>query len=118
MAGTPGPTNRDFDASQEIWDFFNRFTLNGPASINEAKEKMDILVYPNPSSNDFELQISDYEFVKPLKIFVFDLSGREIMEQKIVRPSTNLNTQTLKSGIYYLKVEGQYFNLTKRIVKQ
>ena len=40
-----GPTNRDFDASQEIWNFFNRFTLNGPVNgIAEVKNKIDVNV--------------------------------------------------------------------------
>ena len=113
-----GPTNRDFDASQEIWNFFNRFTLNGPADVEEVKNEIELSVYPNPTSGSCELQISNFGFSQPLNVSVFDLQGRKISEQKISLPTSELNLSGTESGIYFLKVEGNGFSATKKIVKQ
>ncbi len=114
-----GPTNRDFDASQEIWDFFNRFTLNGPVGLNEIeKSENDMKVFPNPSEGNFKLRIDNFEFEKQLSVIVFDLSGRKILEQNVSSPSTELNLTANENGIYFLKMEGSISSATKKIVKQ
>ena len=114
-----GPTNRDFDASQEIWDFFNRFTLNGPVGLNEIeKSENDMKVFPNPSGGNFKLRIANFEFEKPLSVIVFDLSGRKILEQNVSSPSTELNLSANENGIYFLKVSGKDFWATKKIQKE
>ncbi len=113
-----GPTNRDFDASQEIWNFFNRFTLNGPVSgIEKITNEIDIVVFPNPNNGKCELKISNYGFEQPLNAIVFDVSGRNVLEQKVFSSTVELNLSTLESGIYFLKAEGKNFSATKKIIK-
>jgi len=112
-----GPTNRDFDASQEIWNFFNRFTLNGPVSeIESINNKIDFEIFPNPSSGKFNFQIMNYGFEEPMKIEVFDVVGNKILERKI-SSSSELNLSAFGNGIYFLKAEGKNFVLTKKIIK-
>ncbi len=114
-----GPTNRDFDASQEIWDFFNRFTLNGPVALNEIRNnEMEVSVFPNPVENSCRLQVTGYRLEENLKAEIFDLTGRKIFEQNIVSPSANLSLSEVEKGVYFLKVEGKQFSFTQRIVKQ
>lgn len=114
-----GPTNRDFDASQEIWNFFNRFTLNGPVNgVEESKSELAMKVFPNPSDANFELRIGDFELKQPMSVSVFDLSGRKFLEQKIISPSFTIHAEALARGVYLLKMEVEGFSATKKIVKQ
>jgi len=46
-----GVTNKDLNASQTIWEFFNKFSLeNTISSDDKTSFEKEILVYPNPSS--------------------------------------------------------------------
>lgn len=114
-----GPTNRDFDASLEIWNFFNRFALNGPVNgVEQSKEDLLMDVFPNPSNANFELRIGDFELKQPMSICVLDLSGRKVLKQKIVSVSTIINAEALARGVYLLKVEDEGFSATKKLVKE
>ena len=114
-----GPTNRDFDASQEIWNFFNRFTLNGPVNgVEEVKSEIELSVSPNPSGGNYELQITNYKVEQPTTVFVFDITGRKILEQKITSPTTELNLVNAANGIYFLKIEASAASVTKKIIKE
>lgn len=114
-----GPTNRDFDASQEIWDFFNRFTLNGPATgINETAADMLLTVYPNPSEGNYRLSIENYPFNTPLELLVYDLNGRLVMQQPVTGANTTVNLTGANTGMYLLKVQGADFAISRRIVKE
>lgn len=114
-----GPTNRDFDASQEIWDFFNKFTLNGPVNgVEEVRNEMEVSVSPNPSNGKYEIRNMKYENEQTVNVAVFDATGRKILEQKIFSTSTELNLSAFENGIYFLEMNGKNFAATRKIVKQ
>lgn len=113
-----GPTNRDFDASQHIWDFFSRFTLNGPNAINEVNSHLAVTVYPNPSQGDYQLSINSYQFTQPLQLRVYDVTGKLVKEQKVSTNNSELSLAGLNAGMYLLKLEGKNFSASKRIVKE
>ena len=69
IINTPG-TNKDIDASMEIWSFFSRFDINGPLSVNEF-ENRQVSIYPNPTNSTINLSLSfseevNYELFSPL----------------------------------------------------
>jgi polyhydroxybutyrate depolymerase len=51
-----GVTNQDFNASVEIWRFFSQYGLDGPLQALPAAEKIETVVYPNPSSGQLHLE--------------------------------------------------------------
>lgn len=114
-----GPTNRDINASQEIWDFFNRFTLNGAVGIpSEEPQQAAIKLFPNPSNGNCELQIADGGGDNPVEVSVLNTSGQIVLQQKITAPFFSIHTSQLASGIYFLKAEGKSFAQTLRFIKQ
>jgi polyhydroxybutyrate depolymerase len=114
-----GPTNRDFDASQEIWDFFNRFTLNGPVSgVEEVASEIEVVVFPNPSEGKYEIRNMKYENEQPVNVSVFDATGRKILEQRAFSSSTEISLTGVGRGIYFLKLEGKDFSASKKLVKE
>lgn len=73
-----------------------------------------ISIYPNPVSRTSGawLELS-MEEIKPISVRVFDLGGRQVLEESI-HPSdkqirTNLNTSSLKAGTYmiFVKIPGE-----------
>lgn len=112
-----GPTNRDLDASQEIWNFFNRFTLNGPNRMEEVKDEDVVSVFPNPSEGKYEIRNTKYEMEQPMQLSVFDLNGRKILEQKVVSSFAEINLNGFENGFYFLRLEAKDFFVTKKILK-
>ncbi len=115
---TIGITNRDFNASQEIWDFFNRFELEEePISSNEnIVQVTDIQLFPNPVSNEFTLGNlpSDTEQIR-----VVDAFGKTIIFQKNVQMTTaNVNVEGLSKGLYFVITEGKKTRGIVKFVKQ
>lgn len=114
-----GPTNRDFDASQEIWNFFNRFTLNGPATgINETASAMQLQVYPNPSAGNYRLSVAGYAFNNPLQLLVYDINGKLVLQQPVTGGNTDVSLTGAHAGMYVLKLQGDGFSVSRRIVKE
>ena len=113
-----GPTNHDLDASQEIWNFFNRFTINGPTAVQEVKNELEVTVSPNPGNGNYQLSITTHQAEQPLNVFVFDVTGKKVFEQKIFSSTTALNLTGVEAGIYIMKLEGKDIATTKRIAKE
>lgn len=113
-----GPTNHDLDASQEIWNFFKRYTINGPSVVEEVKSEMNVSVYPNPGNGNYQLSISNYQFEQPLVSIVYDVTGKKVFEQKVLAPAVELNLTGVESGIYLMHLSGKDISVTKRIVKE
>ncbi|MEO6304317.1 MAG: T9SS type A sorting domain-containing protein [Bacteroidia bacterium] len=78
------------------------FTVNVSAcvGINENKfKKVNISFYPNPAY-DFLIIESD----KELKITLFSVLGREILQSKITNTKNPIDVRALSNGIYYLSI--------------
>ena len=109
-----GYTNHDINASQEIWNFFNRYTLQGAVGIdNIAQQEAAIKVYPNPVSS--ELKVEATSAIK--HITLLNMLGELLQDIKLDATSTTLNVSKLTSGIYFLRIEGDKLAVTKRIVR-
>lgn len=84
-----------------------RFTVGYLLGTNEIlKSEKQIGVYPNPASNKISVSFStptDY-----MKYKIVDITGKVIEQQDIKLNHSiehNINTETLKNGIYYLVCE-------------
>jgi polyhydroxybutyrate depolymerase len=116
-----GNTNHDIDASQEIWDFFKRYTINGPvAAVAEMKsEATNINVFPNPFAEQFTLSLASLNSIEQNAVArIFDLNGRMVTEQKITDDNMVIKTPGLSPGMYLLKISGEHINMVQRIVKE
>ena len=68
---------------------------------NEIGLKSRIHFYPNPAKD-----ILYFNFTKPTRVQIFDLSGRMLLESAV---SNSLNISTLSRGVYLMKANGKYF---------
>ena len=104
----PG-TNQDINASNEIWEFFSRFDINGSLSVNEF-ENGQVTIYPNPTSSKINLSLS---FSEELNYELFSSIGKQLMNGTIKSSYQEINLSHLKPNIYFLKIGNQVFKILK-----
>jgi polyhydroxybutyrate depolymerase len=104
----PG-TNQDINASNEIWEFFSRFDINGSLSVNEF-ENGQVTIYPNPTSSKINLSLS---FSEELNYELFSSIGKQLMNGTIKSSYQEINLSHLNPNIYFLKIGNQVFKILK-----
>ncbi len=76
---------------------------------------------PNPVRNQLQLIINGAEQGK-ISIAIFDINGRKLLEQQLLKSGGTLNTQLpvshLQTGIYFVHVTTSQSNTLLRFVKQ
>ena len=102
-------TNQDINASNEIWEFFSRFDINGSLSVNEF-ENGQVTIYPNPTSSKINLSLS---FSEELNYELFSSIGKQLMNGTIKSSYQEINLSHLKPNIYFLKLGNQVFKILK-----
>lgn len=65
--------------------------------------KLEMLVYPNPTTTNVNLKIDNYDF-QEVNYQLFDINGREISNQKITNTETPISLENLNAAIYFLTV--------------
>jgi len=90
--------------------------LNTPLSVpvNNVSNAY-IQVFPNPANENIAISIDDSEKVK---IDVFDVLGKHIYSFNNITNTFNLNTSSLKNGIYYLHIYNELYSETEKIIIQ
>jgi len=99
-----GNTNRDINASQEIWNFFSKYDING-ATITDVEESQlltEVLVYPNPASHHINVlrnteEKANFELVSTL--------GETVFSGILQTSNETLNVSQFPTGVYFLKLE-------------
>ncbi len=81
-------------------------------SIDDATTE-SISIYPNPIKSLLNINLkSDVE----TNVEIYDVLGKRVYT-KMINTSKALNLQTLKNGIYILKISQENSSITKRLVK-
>lgn len=100
---TYGVTNRDINASEEVWRFFSKYDLNGSTitEVSGTQTITDVLIYPNPTN--FHINIlrdtsekTNFEVVSAL--------GETVLSGILQSSNEILDVSQLPTGIYFLKV--------------
>lgn len=92
------------------------FIIDGALSVNEF-DTNDIVVFPNPSSNIFNIQVPD---VNNIDLEVYDVTGKVIfsrVNQSLSNNRYELDMSGYASGIYFLKVGTDNRQMTKKLIK-
>jgi len=111
-----GITNQDINATQEIWNFFNRFTHPAPVLVGSEMAERDELLFPlvvaHPGSQLLVLTGREND----ANIEIYDLRGR-LLQKDLVLKGTRLefNTFSWAEGVYTVRMESKGRWKTKRI---
>jgi len=94
--------------------------LDGDLPVLEQSEK-EIKVFPNPSDGRFQLTL-EHDGAEKITAKVFDITGKQvkdISEDLVIEDSSvtaQVNLESPKSGIYFLRVSIGNKVLTKKII--
>lgn len=106
MGDAPGAGEVPVTFNDTVWMKLNSVICNSSAVIPTTPSP--VLLYPNPASSTFTMEIPNQEF----HLEVFDVSGRSVYTQKKVLHKTNVDCSLWDAGIYFLKSrtnEGAYY---------
>lgn len=70
-------------------------------------------IYPNPTNGLFTIKLNNY---KNVSLTITDAIGKEIMNKLITSNITEVDLQGFKSGIYFVKLQGDNLNSTQKII--
>jgi hypothetical protein len=82
-----------------------------------TQDVINYLVYPNP--------VTDYLYIKcsdaVTSVDVLDISGKVILSEKVIGSTSEINTSSLKVGIYHVRFmqdngEFLYFKIIKSVL--
>lgn len=113
FAGTSMSSNGDFSDNQGGAD---AWLVNlGPWSLSGMDEfsSSPIEVYPNPVKDKLMIRVEESAIGE--KYFLIDDTGRIVMDGKVSSESLEINTSSLASGTYHLKINGKIFK--EKIIK-
>ena len=72
----------------------------------ETELNISLTAFPNPTTENLTLQISDYNNTK-LSYQLFDMKGKQLGNEQIVAQQTQINMNGLPSATYFLNVLNQ-----------
>jgi polyhydroxybutyrate depolymerase len=109
-----GVTNRDFNASKEIWRFFSQFRLDQVMPVDaQLAENMDVTLFPNPASNGFDIITSK---AVNYTIHLFNSVGQQVLEAKSENGSASISRNNLPAGVYVIQMSYTDHQVFKKIV--
>ena len=99
-----GATNQDINASQLIWEFFDRFDINGLREVSSTQSvaATAFAIFPNPVS---ETLFIDNINSKDNSYQIHDMSGLQLSHGLIENAS--IPVYQLDAGMYFVKVGEQ-----------
>jgi len=85
-----------------------------PRPINEKKA---LKIYPNPARETIYIEL-ERGTIKPVRVQLFDMAGRIMMDQTTGNANFSINTGDLSPGIYVLRIYNGYRGLirTEKVV--
>ena len=87
----------------------------GTVSINE-QDKPYASIFPNPATSKFTLKMSSPADKFTLKIY--NLTGRECFSGEIQNPETEISTELLAKGVYFVTLQNHQVIQTSKLIIQ
>lgn len=86
------------------------------AGINGARNNLELAVYPNPVSEQLQIESKDSE---KLFLNIFDITGKKLLTDEVIDKNT-VSVTTLSPGLYFYQVTSSSGNTlkTEKLVKQ
>lgn len=113
-----GVTNRDINASQEIWRFLRPYRLSGLVTTAREALEQQFSVAPNPAREQVMLRFGTTA-LQPAQVQVTDAVGRvvAVRSQRAADGSLRLSTESWAPGVYWVRVTVGGQPLYRRLLK-
>ena len=91
------------------------------ASVNEIINNTDFALYPNPATNQISIEFESL-FQQNYLIEIRNVLGQIVYSETIKNVSgkqtKNIDLSMIESGIYFVKLQGEKENVSKKFIKQ
>jgi polyhydroxybutyrate depolymerase len=104
-----GITNEDFNASAEIWRFFNQYSL--ATAVHDADENR-FSVYPDPFMESFTVMNPERE---RMQMVLYSPEGKIMKSISTDLEEYLFHAGGLSNGIYFLKISGSTTKMIRLI---
>ncbi|NVO18115.1 MAG: T9SS type A sorting domain-containing protein [Bacteroidetes bacterium] len=114
-----GNTNRDINASLEIWNFVSRFSLPVNTTSIEDQPQSLFYLYPNPSvGNSVRLEMRPLD--SECLLILYSAEGIIISTQRIPERTSSvaIATNSIAKGFYIVRVSGKGTDYNEKLVIQ
>lgn len=91
-----------------------------PIGIKESNGNYIFNIYPNPTTNNFIINVfeKDGQPILNNSVFIFNLLGKSVAIYSNYNSGDNLNITDLEKGLYLIRIEIEGKTFVKRIIKQ
>jgi YHYH protein/Secretion system C-terminal sorting domain len=114
-----GPTYYGVFANRKVASIAETTTkFNGTSSVHaQSNEAFGVSIYPNPSNEFIAVQIVGLN-TEDVKVELLDMTGKVVQKTTLLQGTTMtyIDTRTLYSGSYIVKMSGTNGTTTKKIV--
>ena len=108
-----GNTDRDFSASEVIWNFLSKYDKS--MSIDEDDPARNhFSIYPNPAT--IVVTVATGNNQNEFHYLIYDIFGKEVSSGMLVGDKTEINISALSAGVYFLKTK-ESASKTYKIIK-
>lgn len=99
----PG-TNLDFNASNEVWEFFSRYDIDGlrtSTGTDDLREEIALEIFPNPTNSSIYLK---FESIQKINFQLLNLTGQPVLTGIANSDFHEVDIAHLPEGVYFLKI--------------
>jgi hypothetical protein len=89
------------------------FIVNSTTGIQGSQANFKFSLLPNPAKDFLFIEGGE----RGMEISVYDLSGRNVLKQKIFGSNSNIDIRKFSAGIYFVLIRSQASVFTKKFVK-
>ena len=97
-----------------IW----RRALSDFVGIKENTQNNQLHLYPNPATNSLTLNLSQQQGLQNATVSIYDIQGKQLLQQNIVEPQTQIDISSFAKGIYIVKLQTDKEILQSKFVKE
>ncbi len=111
VSATQGSSNSKLDGAEA----FN-VPVDCLLGVNDnGSIQNNFIIYPNPSNG--EIYIKARENMGDVSVSIFDIHGRKVYSKQMeVHTVANLNANGLKTGIYLIRIDGNNYSQTSKLI--
>lgn len=92
-------------------------TVLAPTAVNDiTKTSLNAKLYPNPITNDLNIEISDADYTKGASVKLLDMTGKILMTKANINQLTTIDLTTYSRGVFFIVVETESKRMTEKIV--
>jgi hypothetical protein len=92
---------------KETWKVTN------PTSINVSALDEGFRIYPNPTSEYYEIETN----CNNCYFSIYEMNGKLVLKEKIIHSKTQINFNSYSKGLYFIQLKSEDQIVTKKIIK-